>query len=141
MNLKPRWTQNQAIQMCVLVEEIVPEFGCHVALTGGNLYKSGPGVERKDADIVLYRIRQRKCIDMDGMWKALEKIDFVKLSGFGWCYKATFAGKPVDVFFPEMERDADGNEIEYGVEQVVAPTECPTEWANLFPDVEEDIKF
>jgi len=63
--------------------------------------------------VLFYRIRQRKCIDMDAMWAALAKIDFVKLSGFGWCYKAAYRGKPVDCFFPEGERDADGNEVEY----------------------------
>lgn len=131
-----KWTQQQAIAMCVLIEEIVPEFGCHVALTGGNLYKSGPGVERKDADIILYRIRQRKCIDMAGMWKALEKIDFVVDSGFGWYYRAHFAGKPVDIFFPEGERDADGNEIEYGEAQQTSPTIEP-----FVLDVDEDILF
>jgi hypothetical protein len=104
------WNQKDAIAMCILIEAVVPEYGAHVALTGGSLYKQGM---RKDADILFYRIRQRKCIDMDGMWAALEKVGLMKVRGFGWCYKATFHGKPVDCFFPEGERDQDGNEVEY----------------------------
>lgn len=102
--------------MCEVLESVVPEYGAHVALTGGCLYKTGRhgNAVRKDCDILLYRIRQRKCIDMDGMWAALAMLGFLKVSGFGWCYKATYFGKPVDCFFPEGERDADGNEIEYG---------------------------
>lgn len=95
-----RWTQAQAIDLCVKVESICQEFGCHVALTGWLLYKFG---ERKDCDILFYRIRQRSEIDMDGLWPALERIGFVKVSGFGWCYKATYEGKAVDCFFPEEQ--------------------------------------
>ena len=92
------WTQSEAIELCKKIESICPPHGCHVALTGGLLYKEGP---RKDCDILFYRIRQRKTIDFDGLWKALEAIGFVKKSGFGWCYKAEFDGKPVDCFSPE----------------------------------------
>lgn len=108
----PLWNHDEAVSLCVILESIVPAFGCHVALTGGTLYKTG---QRKDCDILFYRIRQHKCIDMANMWDALAaKADFEKISGFGWCYKATYRGKSVDCFFPEGERDADGNEIEYG---------------------------
>jgi hypothetical protein len=120
------WTQHDAISMCEVLESVVPEIGAHVALTGGCLYKAGRtgGVQRKDCDVLFYRIRQRKCIDMDAMWKELAKFNFVKISGFGWCYKAQYLGKPVDCFFPEGERDENGNEIEYGVAE--ANTSCET---------------
>lgn len=94
------WTQEQAIELCRKVEEICPEFGCHVALTGGCLYKSTP---RKDCDLMFYRIRERDAIDIDGMWAALAAIGFKILSGFGWCYKAEFKGKPVDCLMPEEQ--------------------------------------
>jgi hypothetical protein len=110
------WTQNKAIQLCVLLEQIAPKFGAHVALTGGNLYKTGV---RKDVDVLFYRIRQCAQIDLDGLWAALADVGFEKQSGFGWCYKATYLGsKKVDCFFPEAPRDADGNEIEYGAASV-----------------------
>lgn len=39
------WTQAEAIALCRKIEDVCPAFGCHVALTGGVLYKLG---ERKD---------------------------------------------------------------------------------------------
>lgn len=107
------WTQQEAIDLCVILESVVPAHGAHVALTGGSLYKRGP---RKDCDVLFYRIRQQPSIRMDDMWKELVHHDFQKISGFGWCYKAAYKGKPVDCFFPEVERDANGNEIEYGAD-------------------------
>lgn len=130
------WTQHQAIQLCCVLEDIVPEFGAHVALTGGNLYKSGVGILRKDADVLFYRIRQRKCIDMDGMWAALAKVGFEKVSGFGWCYKATYKDKQVDCFFPEGERDENGDEIVYGA-ALAAQKQYEYECEALLPQDEE----
>lgn len=94
------WSQPDAVDLCGFVEDICPRYGCHVALTGGCLYKDGL---RKDCDLLFYRIRQVPKIDMDGLWLALERIGLIKQSGFGWCYKADWCGKPVDCFFPEEE--------------------------------------
>lgn len=127
------WTQQEAINLCVLIEQIVPTYGAHVALTGGSLYKHGP---RKDADILFYRIRQQKQIRMAEMWKALREIGFDQHSGWGWCYKATFNGKPVDCFFPEAERGPDGEEIEYSSGEPAPASKIPPP---ELPD--EDISF
>lgn len=82
-----------------LIEAICPKFGCHVGLTGGLLYKSG---DRKDADILFYRIRQVTEIDVDGLMEALAAdLAIVPSDDHGWCYKATWHGKPIDFFFPE----------------------------------------
>jgi len=94
------WTQTEAIELCRVIELICPAHGCHVALTGGLLYKQG---ERKDCDILFYRIRQVKEIDQERLWEALALIGFEKQSGFGWCFKATYKEKPVDCFFPEEQ--------------------------------------
>jgi len=103
-----KWTLEQAVALCRKIEDVVPPFGCHVALTGGTLYKDGA---RKDLDILFYRIRQRDEIDMDGLWKALAGIGIEKLSGFGWCYKAdTEDGKHIDCFFPEEQGGVYENE-------------------------------
>ena len=83
-----------------MIEQVVPACGCHVALTGGLLYKTG---ERKDLDIVLYRIRQVERIDMELLWPALASIGVNRISGFGWVWKAEFLGKSVDILFPEEE--------------------------------------
>lgn len=93
------WTRDEALALCREIEGICPRFGAHVALTGGLLYKDGP---RKDCDILFYRIRQVRAIDYVKLFKALELLlDVEKVSGSGWCHKATYLGKPIDFFFPE----------------------------------------
>lgn len=92
------WMQHEAIALCVAIEAICPKFGCHVALTGGLLYKSGP---RKDCDILFYRIREASEIKDEKLFEALEGIGLMKKSGFGWCVKCEYKDKKVDCFFPE----------------------------------------
>lgn len=94
------WTLSQAVALARIVEQVCPAYGCHVALTGGTLYKDG---DRKDCDLLFYRIRQVGDIDIDGLWEVLKAVGLVKLSGFGWCFKCEFLGKPVDCFFPEEQ--------------------------------------
>lgn len=90
--------QAAAIQMCRMLETIAPNFGAHVALTGGCLYKDGA---RKDADILFYRIRQREHIDTVGLLAALRVIGLSIESDHGWCVKAGWNGYGLDLFFPE----------------------------------------
>jgi hypothetical protein len=98
------WTQKEAIALCHKVELVCPAYGCHVALTGGTLYKDGP---RKDCDLLFYRIRQVEVVDTEGLFTALEELlGLKKVSGFGWCHKAEYQGKNLDCFFPEEQ---DGN--------------------------------
>lgn len=100
------WTQPEAISLCVLVEAVCPSFGCHVALTGGLLYKHGP---RKDADLVFYRVRQVERVDFAGLLDALEAIglSIPTKGGPRWLVKATYRGKPLDMFFPELDGQYD----------------------------------
>jgi hypothetical protein len=111
------WNQEQAIKLCGEVESICPKFGCHVALTGGTLYKSD---NRKDVDILFYRIRQVKQIDKTELFLALRKIGLRLKKDYGWCAKANYYGKSVDCFFPEDSgeyetdgKDDDQDEIEF----------------------------
>ena len=92
------WTLEEAIALAQKIEAICPRYGAHVALTGGLLYKSG---KRKDCDLLFYRIRQVGAIDHENLFIALKSIGVEKTSGFGWCHKATYNGKPIDFFFPE----------------------------------------
>lgn len=92
------WTQDQAIALCRKIEDICPQYGCHVALTGGTLYRDGP---RKDADILFYRIRQVPEIDVEGLLAALTQIGVTPGPDHGWCHKATYEGRSIDFFFPE----------------------------------------
>ncbi len=95
------WTQAEAIELCREIENICPAFGCHVALTGGLLYKEGP---RKDCDLLFYRIRQVKEIDKNGLLNKLyRELRFRVNSGFGFVHKATYRGKPVDCLFPDED--------------------------------------
>ena len=103
------WTQSEAIGLCRQIEQIAPAFGLHVALTGGLLYKDGP---RKDADILLYRVRKVGPADIDwvGLFDALRdklNIQHYPTHDYGWCKKATWQGRAIDFFNP----DDDG---EYG---------------------------
>lgn len=95
------WTQQQAIELCRKIEAIAPSFGCHVALTGGLLYKDG---SRKDCDLLFYRIRQVPKINTIGLLVELSKKGVTVVSGFGWIRKAVYDGRSVDLFFPE-EKD------------------------------------
>lgn len=93
-----KWTQEQAIELCRKIEALAPKHGCHVALTGGTLYHFG---ERKDADILFYRIRQVDEIDIDGLMETLKTIGIEPAHDYGFCYKATYEGRAIDFFFPE----------------------------------------
>lgn len=92
------WTLQSAAAFCRMVESCCPQHGCHVALTGGSLYKDG---ERKDCDILFYRIRQATHIDIDGLKSALASMGVELGEVHGWVHKATFLGQGVDMFFPE----------------------------------------
>lgn len=92
------WTTEEAIALCKLVEGFCPDYGFHVALTGGLLYKEGG---RKDCDLVLYQIRQRQP-DWNGFWKAAAAHGFDENPQcFGFVSKTHFNGKCVDFLWPE----------------------------------------
>lgn len=95
------WTQAEAIELCRAVEAVAKNWGCHVALTGGCLYKDGA---RKDCDLLFYRHRQADGMEIGEMWVALAQIGLLP-HGDGqalFCQKATYRGKPVDCLFPEL---------------------------------------
>jgi hypothetical protein len=92
LEMKTDWEQYEAIALCSAIENICPKYGCHVALTGGLLYKDG---RRKDADILFYRIRQKPEIDIEGLFYALKEIDDTS-SRKSWCIKGEYKGKKID---------------------------------------------
>jgi hypothetical protein len=109
---KVTWTLPEAIDLCKKIEMISPEFGCHVALTGGVLYKEG---HRKDLDILFYRIRNVETINVNGLVDELKNLGLTDFTGFGWCRKAKFKDKKIDMLFPEEQpgeytREAEANE-------------------------------
>ena len=109
-----KWNQELALHLATELEFICIEFKCHVALTGGCLYKPG---WRKDADFLIYRVRQHSVIDTEALFLAFRKLGLYKQSGYGWVHKfyyqptnvsqdsagapLVYATYPVDIFFPE----------------------------------------
>ena len=92
------WVLEEAVELIKMIEKVCPDCGCHVALTGGLLYKEGP---RKDLDILFYRIRQNKEIKRDRLLTILGELGIIIHGRFGWLNKASYLGKTVDLFFPE----------------------------------------
>lgn len=130
------WVTADAIALCKSVEAICPAYGCHVALTGGLLYKDGP---RKDCDLLFYRIRQSAEIDRDGLFLALDDIGLSLTGGFGWCHKAAWQGKPLDLFFPDEEGGWYGEDplIAAAPELLAALKASEATLANLARDISE----
>ena len=98
-----------AIAICKKVELVVAPLDCHVALTGGTLYKSG---QRKDLDLLFYRVRQVEHPDKELILNALKSIGFKILRSYNWCTKAEFEGIEVDLFFPELHPELSPNKTE-----------------------------
>lgn len=112
------WTQAEAIELCRKIEAVCPKYGCHVALTGGLLYKDG---ERKDCDIVFYRIRQLAEIDFEGLQIALEKLGIITVKCYGFVTKMTYLGKPIDAFDPECIDGGEDGQYENSNTQGLQP--------------------
>lgn len=129
------WTLEDAVNLCCLIEAIAPKFGCHVALTGGCLYKSGP---RKDLDVVFYRVRSVEKIDLAGLFASLDAGLGIRvitpLDDWRWVIKATSGARSIDFFFPE----AAGGDYDQG-----AQPQPDSAWGSLLKHVddESDIKF
>jgi hypothetical protein len=117
------WTQKQAIEFAKILEGIAPEFGCHVALTGGCLYGDG---ERKDADFVFYRIRQEARIKIAGLFSKLAQMNVTVLGDYGFVVKANWGpapGKHIDFLFPEADRGGEDYAALAAAEEFTAVTE------------------
>lgn len=99
------WTQHEAITLCIQLEAIAPPFGCHIGLTGGTLYKGG---ERKDCDILIYRIRQMS-IDFAGLWAAFSAAGITINHDFGFCVKAQMGDRRIDFLIPESPDSTSGD--------------------------------
>ena len=97
------WTQTEAVALCIQLESIAPVFGAHVGLTGGTLYKEG---ERKDCDILIYRIRQKK-IDFPGLFGAFAAVGIEVQNDFGFCIKARYGSRRIDFLYPEATEGGD----------------------------------
>ncbi len=91
---------NKAVALCTEIEQFAPDYGAHIGLTGGYIYKLG---SRKDLDIVVYRIRNKPEIDVIGFINRLNKMgfSFPIFLPEQFVIKASFNRFPVDFLFPE----------------------------------------
>ena len=96
----PYWTHEEAIALCKSIEAICPQAGCHVALTGGCLYKDGP---RGDLDLIFYSIRHLR-MDVKKLLTMLRAFGFDHITGGGWRYVGYIYDKKVDLLFPESPK-------------------------------------
>jgi hypothetical protein len=99
-----QWSTLEAIALIRSLEPLAAKCGYHLALTGGLLYKDGP---RKDADIVIYRVRQelKSAERLARMFTMFESVGVSFADCYDnsaqWIRKATFNGKQIDFFYPE----------------------------------------
>lgn len=102
------WTQGVAIEWCREAEKIAPEFGYHVALTGGCLYKEGA---RKDLDVVFYSIRGMQQDHAALLARLVEECLIGPLGEAdtsGFAIKASLGSRPIDLLFPESSGNYGG---------------------------------
>lgn len=116
------WNLKEAVNLVKKIESVCPQAGCHVALTGGCLYKGG---ERKDLDILFYRIRQSPEIDIEKLLMLLSSVGIEGANGSGWIYKASFKGKNIDMFFPEEQGGEVYQRIPEELKSEIAPNKIP----------------
>lgn len=97
-----------ALIYCRQLEQHAPTFGLHIGLTGGCLYKDG---DRKDLDIILYRIRQEPEPNLEDFYLILEEMGWEMGKNHGWVQKMkTPVGDNVDFFYPERTQTEDEEE-------------------------------
>ena len=89
----------KAVYQCAQLEKISTKYAFHIGLTGGCLYKN---FNRKDCDIILYRIRQNHNPDLGGFFKELVSYGWSMEKHHGWVQKMKSpAGDDFDFFYPE----------------------------------------
>lgn len=93
------WTFETAQPLIKKLEACLPAAGCHVALTGGVLYKEG---QRKDLDLIIYRVRNAN-INNTRMLEAFDACEVTIIRRYGWMYKASYNGNPIDILIPESK--------------------------------------
>lgn len=98
------WLQHEALALCSEIEPTCASFGCHVALTGGLIYRTGP---RKDCDLIFYRHAPAVPIQRKEFVAALVErhgLAVTSDNGIQRVAKAMRGERIVDLFFPEDSR-------------------------------------
>lgn len=100
------WDHDLAVKVCTQTENMAPQHGYHVGLTGGCLYKTGP---RKDLDIILYPVLA-KDQEPDELFRRLKTALTIQvLKGNPECdfvvKTKTRSGMAIDFLFPANPYD------------------------------------
>lgn len=93
------WTLPDAVQVIKQIESFAPLCSCHVGLTGVVLYKEG---ERKDLDLLFYRVRQDNNINTARLEVLLAQMKIHVTAKYGWVWKARYHNRGIDFLFPEF---------------------------------------
>lgn len=103
------WSLEEAIVLIKNIEAICPQYNCHVALTGGLLYKEG---RRKDLDIIFYAVGSIPPVDIQwtGLIQDLKYLGLTNFKSLGRVTKAYYEGKAIDIIDPTIEGDYLENE-------------------------------
>jgi hypothetical protein len=106
------WTAIQALEFLKKVEEFAPQYGYHVGLTGGVLYKDGP---RKDLDMIIYPHNDPKNVPDDKGFEdaLLNNLGIIiEAKHYGWLKKAKYGFCSIDMFY--LTRDRKGGSNNHG---------------------------
>jgi len=114
-----QWNQRMAVELCRQLEDIAPEFGGHIALTGGCLYKDGA---RKDVDIMVYRSTDEPPFRWDDFFKHVASIGITLVHDFGFCKKASYRNMTIDFFDPFGEYNGESGLADASAAEVAAVT-------------------
>lgn len=119
------WSLREAVELCKLLEVVVPEAGFHIALTGGLLHKEG---RQTNCDLLFYQIRGAEP-NYEILWKYLTVAGVIRHledSYNGWLVKATYRGKAVDCLFPNAKKTKKAVGGEISTKQNAYQTSPPT---------------
>lgn len=94
------WTQEEALELAVVLESVLHPIGWHVALTGGCLYKEG---QRKDADFIVYRNSPKVELKQSHVVYAIQKVHVTCVAVYTRVAKCLYKGKSVDIIIPEID--------------------------------------
>jgi hypothetical protein len=102
------WTREEAHIACIMVEKIVRELGCHVALTGGCCYDDANGSgTHGDLDLILYAVRGTKPVWTEVINAIRTKMAWQLEGHYGWLWQFTHNHAwRVDIMIPEINEGA-----------------------------------
>lgn len=121
-----QWEQAEAIELCKVLEPVAARNRCHIALTGGLLYKEGA---RKDCDVIVYFEGKHpgdadpttfvSCVDRNALLRDFwNDCQLQTQDVYSRVVRCLYQGKRVDLIFPELDGEYDPAAIAAAKDQV-----------------------